>query len=569
MQTADKAAMARRLRDGRFYIESFLRIRTKESKLERFILNPAQVRLYETIEKLRAEGKPVRVIILKARQMGFSTLTEGLIFHRAATGKNVNALIVAHREDSTGNLFKMSKRFLENLPEVLRPMTRSSNAQEILFENPDKNLERKALNPGLMSRIRCQTAGGTGIGRSDTIQLVHASEFAFWPGEKRATWAGIMQAVPDTPESMVIIESTANGYDEFHAMWEAAVKGENDFTPMFFPWYEFPSYRRKPDPGTEWTAGERELQERYGLDEEQLAWRRWCIRNNCAGDIQLFKQEYPSYAEEAFLTSGQAVFDRELIQRRIQEAPEPVKVGEFRYEVGADPTVLKKIRWVERENGCIRIYAEPVKGRPYVLGGDTAGTGSDYFTGQVLDNITGKQVAVLRHQYDEDQYARQMYCLGLYYNTALIGIEVNYSTYPVKMLGLMGYPKQYVREIPDTFTGGTKNAFGWNTTSKTRPLAIAELVQLFREGPEMVLDRETLKEMQVFQYNDDHRPEALAGEHDDLVMALAIAVQIRRQQDMVLPERERSTKHWTEDMWEDYYAADEATRRYLMEEWGG
>ena len=100
-------------------------------------------------------------------------------------------------------------------------------------------------------------------------------------------------------------------------------------------------------------------------------------------------------------------------------------------------------------------------------------------------------------------------------------------------------------------------------------MAIAELVKAFREDPALVRDRQTLAEMRVFQYNDDHRPEALAGEHDDLVMALAIAVQIRRQQDMVLPERERSTKHWTEDMWEDYYAADEATRRYLMEEWGG
>ena len=560
-----KADLARRLRDGRFYIENFLWIRTKESRLEPFKLNRAQVRLYETIEDLRRRGKPVRVIILKARQMGFSTLTEGLIFHRAATGKNVNALIVAHREDSTGNLFRMSKRFLENLPKALRPMTRSSNAREILFENPDKNLERKALNPGLMSRIRCQTAGGSGIGRSDTIQLVHASEFAFWPGDKTATWTGIMQAVPDTAESMVIVESTANGYDEFHAMWEAAVKGENDFTPLFFPWYEFPGYRRKPDPGTEWSAAERELQARYGLDEEQLAWRRWCIRNNCAGDEAMFRQEYPSYAEEAFLLSGSAVFDRELIARRIQDAPEPLHVGEFVFE--ADGFRIRDIRWMERPGGCIRIYREPEKGRPYVIGGDTAGTGSDWFTGQVLDNITGGQAAVLRHQFDEDQYARQMYCLGLYYNTALIGVEVNYSTYPVKMLGWMGYPKQYVREIPDSFTGQTKNAYGWATTAKTRPLAIAELVASFREGPETVLDRETLKEMQVFQYNDDHRPEAMAGEHDDLVMALAIAGQIRRQQDMTIPERERSTKLWTQDMWEDYNAADEAMRRYLMEIW--
>lgn len=560
----DKGAMRAFLRNPRAYIERFLYIRTKDSQIRRFELNDAQARLYTAVESLRREGKPVRIIVLKARQMGFSTLTEGLIFHRAATGRNVNALILAHREDSTANLFKMSKRFLENLPPALRPMTRSSNAQEILFENPDKNLQRKALAPGLQSRIRCQTAGGTGIGRSDTIQLVHASEFSFWPGDKKGTWAGIMQAVPDTPESMVIVESTANGYDEFHEMWEAAVNGENDFLPMFFPWFEFPSYRRKPDPGTEWTAEERELQERYGLEDEQLAWRRWCIRNNCAGDENLFRQEYPTYPEEAFLTSSHAVFDRDIIARRLQDALEPVRVGEFRYDPGRMPAIT----WTDRENGCVRIYRDVEKDRPYVLGGDTAGTGSDWFTGQVLDNITGRQVAVLRHQFDEDQYAEQVYCLGRYYNDALVGIEVNYSTYPVKTLAKMGYPKLYVREVPDDFTGKFQTAYGWDTNRKTRPLAIAELVQLFRADPGMVTDRQTLKEMQVFQYNDDHRPEALAGEHDDLVMALAIATQLRGQQSMVMPERERSTRNWTPDMWEDYYRASPEGRKYLMEKWG-
>lgn len=560
----NKASMRARLRDVRWYIENHLYIRTKDSRTVLFAMNPAQIRLYETIEKLRAEGKPVRVIILKARQMGFSTLTEALIFQRAATGKNVNALIVAHREDSTSNLFKMSKRFLERLEPALRPMTRSSNAQEILFENPDKNLERKALNPGLMSRIRCQTAGGYGIGRSDTIQLVHASEFAFWPGDKKGIWAGIMQAVPDSPETMVIVESTANGFDEFHDMWERAERGESDFVPMFFPWYEFPAYRRKPDPDTEWTKKERELQERYGLDEGQLAWRRWCIRNNCAGDEDLFRQEYPSNPEEAFLTSGRPVFDPEKVNDRLQAVGEPIRRGEFVEAPGQWPPY----RFEERERGCVCIYREPVEGRPYVIGGDTAGEGSDFFTGQVIDNITGGQVAVLRHQYDEDQYARQMYCLGLYYNEALIGIEVNYSTYPVKTLANMGYPRLYVRELPDTYAGGLKKAFGWDTNAKTRPLAVAEAVQMFRTDPALVVDRETLKEMKVFQYNELRRPAAMEGEHDDLVIALCIAWSIRGQQDMTEGFTEDSMDGWSESMKEDYWNADEITRRHLMKIWG-
>lgn len=553
---------------ARSYIERNLYIRTKDSKIVPLKLNPAQLRLYKALEAQRRAKKPMRVIILKARQLGFSTLAEALIFQRTATRRNVNSLIVAHREDSTANLFKMSKLFFEQLPDELRPMHKSSNARELVFENPERDPKKKAEDPGLMSRIRCNTAGGSGIGRSDTLHNVHASEFAFWSGDKTATWIGIMQAVPSTPDTMVIVESTANGFDEFHRMWEAAVRGESDFEPLFFPWFENPAYRRKPAPGTVWTAEEETLAERYGLDREQLAWRRWCIRNNCAGDERIFRQEYPSCPDEAFLTTGQSVFDNEKAAARRQRAIRPVARGEFLYDVDEDPTRIRNIRWHERPDGMIRIYERPLPRRHYVVGGDTAGVGSDWFTGQVVDNLTGAQAAVLRHQYDEDQYARQMYCLGRYYNDALIGVETNYSTYPVKMLSLMGYPRLYVRELADTYTGAVREAFGFETTSRTRPVIIAQLVASFREHPEIVSDADTLGEMMTFQYNRERRPEAMPGEHDDLVMALAIAHGIRSQQEILdEPEAGRSAL-WTRDMLEDYDNADEEGRRFLVKLWG-
>lgn len=555
--------------DARGYIEKYLRIKTKRARIEKLRFNPAQARLYEALMEQDRAGKPMRAIVLKARQMGFSTLAEALIFWMAATEGNRNGLIVAHRQDSTRNLFEMSKRYYDHLPKDRRPMMKASNAQEILFDNPEKNAEKRAENPGLNSRIRCQTAGGGGIGRSDTLQMVHASEFAFWPGDKKDTFIGIMQAVPSESGTLVIVESTANGFDEFHELWEAAVNGESDFVPMFFPWFEMAEYRKPVPPGTEWTQAELEMRERYGLDDEQLQWRRWCIKNNCAGDVDKFRQEYPSYPEEAFLTSGSAVFDSDLVAARLQAVSEPVRIGRFEYDDDPQkPAEMVNIRFAEREDGCVRIYEEPEKGRPYVIGGDTAGTGSDWFTGQVLDNITGRQVAVLRHQYDEDQYAKQMYCLGRFYNDALIGIEVNYSTYPVKLLELMRYPRQYLRQRLDTLSGGYQDALGWETTSRTRPVAIAELVKGFREDPELVRDRQTLMEMRVFQYNADHRPEALPGEHDDLVMALCIANAIRGQQTMTLPGKKRATDGWTADMWEDYQNANAATKRELMRMWG-
>ena len=558
-----------RLQDAAWYIPQNLKIKTKDAQLVPLVMNKPQRRLFDALREQERAGKPMRVIILKARQMGFSTLAEALIFHRAATRRRQNAMIVAHRDDSTKNLFGMSKRYYDCLPEPLKPMRRASNAQELIFDNPDRNADRRRKHPGLDSRIRCQTAGGGGIGRSDTLQMVHASEFAFWPGDKVETWIGIMQAVPAEPGTLVIVESTANGFDEFHRMWEAAVSGESDFIPMFFPWFELDEYRKPVPPGTEWTAAERELAERYGLDGEQLAWRRWCIKNNCAGDAEKFRQEYPSYPEEAFLTSGNAVFDADLVADRLQETGAPVSVGQFRYDSDPhNPAYMGNIRWEEREDGCIRIYEPPQKDRPYVVGGDTAGTGSDWFTGQVLDNITGRQAAVLRRQYDEDEYARQMYCLGRHFNDALLAIEINYSTYPVKLLELMRYPKQYLRELPDRIGTEFREALGWETTSRTRPVAIAGLVQGFREDPALVCDRQTLMEMRVFRYNADHRPEALPGEHDDLVMALAIANAVRPQQSMTEPKKERRAKGWTADMWEDYNAASPEMKKVLMKEWG-
>ncbi len=556
------------LSEERAFIEKNLYIRTKDARLRRLKLNPAQRRLYQTLLRQKKQGKPQRVIILKARQLGFSTLAEAMIFSRTARHRNVNSLIVAHREDSTANLFKMSRLFYERLPEELRPMTKNSNARELVFESPERDAGKKAANPGLMSCIRCNTAGGEGIGRSDTLHNVHASEFAFWRGDKAATWVGIMQAVPAKKDTMVIVESTANGFDEFHRMWEQAVRGESDFEPLFFPWFENRDYRMKVIPGTQWTEEEQALAEKYGLEEEQLQWRRWCIQNNCAGDETLFKQEYPACPDEAFVTGGQSVFDNEQVAARRARAPAPEEQGEFRYDRTEDPTVLTNIRWEAQKNGIVRIYEKPVAGRPYVIGGDTAGTGGDWFVGQVLDNSSGRQVAVLRHRFDEDMYARQMYCLGRYYNNALIGIETNYSGYPNKMLEMMGYPRLYVREKVDDFTGALLTAYGFETNRKTRPLMIAGLVEAFREEPELVRDKDTLGEMLSFQYNARRRPEAIAGEHDDLVMALAIAHYIRDQQSYEDEPAPGAKRRWTKDMRQDYENADEEGRRLLIKLWG-
>lgn len=523
------------------YIENCLKIKTKSGTVVPFRLNDAQRKLYAVAKRQQDAGKPVRLIILKARQLGFSTLTEGLIFHACATRKNVNALIVAHREDATANLFRMSKLFYDELPAPVKPMLRASNAQELVFENPSKLRSEREARPGLRSRIRCATAGGRGIGRSDTLQCVHLSEYAFWPDGadgKASTLAGILQAVPSLPGTMVVIESTANGFEDFKERWDAAVAGENDFEPVFFAWFENPDYSMPVVPGTEWTPEERDLKAAYQLTDEQLQWRRWCIANNCGGSLDMFRQEYPASPGEAFLHSGTGVFDNEQIVLRLERLPEPAGRGEF---VDGE--------WTEGETGAITLYELPEEGVPYVIGGDTAGEGSDYFTAIVIDNVSGRIVAKLRQKYSEPEYVRQICALGRFYNDALVAIETNFSTYPVMKLQEMEYPNQYSREREDTYTRQMRKSYGFRTDRQSRPRAIANLVEVFSSHPEWFTDRELLEEMLTFCYNEDHRPEALAGKHDDLVMGAAITYAVRHQQRMtVLTEPEKPREKLIDQM---------------------
>lgn len=504
----------------KLYIENYLKIKTKDSEavpLKNW--HTAQLKVYETIAECAKNKRPARLIILKARQLGISTITEAIIFKKTATKKHVNSAIIAHKEEATTNLFNMFKFYKDNLPDALRPQTLASNAKEVIFNTKD--------NKGLNSKIKCMTANSGGVGRSDTIHNLHISEYAFWPNNKVETLTGLLQAVPNTPDSLVIIESTANGFDEFKTLWDKAVNGDNDFIPLFFPWYDMPNYR-EPYNGFELTKEEEELKTKFNLDNEQLAWRRWCIANNCSGEVDIFNQEYPATPEDAFIASGRCIFDTTKINERLKQVEPPIKRGQFEYDY--DGLTIYNIRWKDDPKGCISIYKDIKKNYPYVIGGDTSGEGSDFFIGQVIDNTTGEQVAILRHQFDEDLYARQMYCLGKYYNNALIGVETNFSTYPQKELQRLKYLNLYVREVEDTFTGRTSEQFGFKTTTLTRPIILANLVEIFRENINLINDRTTLNEALTFIKNEKGKPEAEQGKHDDTIIALAITYYIRTQQ---------------------------------------
>ena len=274
---------------------------------------------------------------------------------------------------------------------------------------------------------------------------------------------------------------------------------------------------------------------------------------------------YSVYCLGQWGVTGQTVFPSEAVTERLARLENPLRRGVFECDIIGNR--VENVRFLEEEDGPVAIYREPLPGRPYVIGGDTAGEGSDFFVLQVLDNVTGEQVAVFRRcRVDEDVFAHQAFCLGRFYNDALIALESNWSTYPVLELERLRYPRQYVRESFDTYTHEVKSAFGFRTDRQTRPVIIANLIRAVREDIAFLNDGNTLEEMLTFVRNESLRPEAAAGAHDDCVMALAIGHFVRGQQrDYDVPAEKRE---WTEDMVEDYYRASADERRLLESMWG-
>lgn len=274
---------------------------------------------------------------------------------------------------------------------------------------------------------------------------------------------------------------------------------------------------------------------------------------------------YAVYCLGQWGVTGKTVFPAGAVTERLGQLGPALKTGFFDYDYNG--AAVTNIRFIEEENGPVRIYGEPQPGRPYVIGGDTAGEGSDCFVLQCVDNISLEQVATFRRQrLDEDVFARQAYCLGLWFNQALIALETNWSTYPVLELERLRYPRQYVRETFDRYTHALKSSFGFRTDVKTRPVIIANLIKAVREDIALLRDRSTLEEMLTFVRNESMRPEAEAGAHDDCIMALAIALFARSQQrTYVLPA---VGQVWTADMWEDYQNGDRNDRREMIKRWG-
>lgn len=523
-----------RIRKFDYYAQEYLKIRNKAGESISFKMNTEQVKVYKIIQKLKQQNKPVRLIILKSRQEGISTLIEGFVFHDSVINPLRNSLIISHDPDGSNNLFKMCKFFYENVPEDMRPMKRYSNKKELVFDNP-KDEERLAGIKGLESSITVSTASKTEV-RGSTIQNLHGSEVAFWPNATELMLAA-SQMVPDLPNTMIALESTGNGIGGyFYDTWVKAITGKNSYIPIFLPWWDFKEYEREWEVGMTLIEDEIEIKNLYNLSNEKIAWRRWAIANKCNGDILKFNQEYPACWEEAFVASGSPKFNMPNLRMMYAYRKDPIFIGEIDGEFTHDGLLQSGPILTPSQSGRLKIYQKPKQGHYYTIGGDVAkGTPtSDNSCLQVYDVKFGDCVATWYGKIDPTEFAKVSALLGMHYagafkeHGALLAVEVNRDgiTTNRELYYNLRYKNLYFRRNLMNKGDDKGESLGFLTSGTTRPIIINALADFITNAEGELNDEQSLLECQTFVINKSGFPEAQEGSHDDAVMALSIAIHV-------------------------------------------
>jgi len=476
-EALDRTIGGRTVRD--LLISDMLKIRRKGEGVGLIELNRAQQEYSRRCSQ--------RNIVLKARQLGVTTYIAARFFIQTITRPGTLTVQVAHTEDSAQAIFSIVRRFWENLPRRMRRgalRTSRANVRQLVF-------------PALDSEYRVETADDN-AGRGMTIHHLHCSEVSRWPRGGKETLASLRAAV--VPNGEIVLESTARGAaGVFYEEWQKAE--ETGYTQHFFPWWYDKSYRENVRKGKvlPLTEEEKVLAALHGLTEEQIAWRRktWKTMRNLAG------QEYAEDAVSCFLASGECVFDVEAIEKAAAHAGAPVE---------------------SQDNGRLLIWLPPNRGgqRQYIIGVDTAGGGADgdYSCAQVIERTMGLQCAELHGHFPPFELARRVMALAGVYGNALVAVERNNQGY-----GVLAHLKDLHYE--NLYEQGGQE--GWLTSVVTRPAMIENLAGVLVEQPELFHSPRLLEELKTFVRHADGHGAAAEGAHDDCVMAMAIALAVRRE----------------------------------------
>ena len=496
-------------------------IKTKAGELIKLKLNKAQLYILSKIKELRAQGKPIRMWILKARQEGVSTLIESIIYAITSQTANINTLIMADEDDHSDNLFEMSKLFHERLSvddPHLAPIKKKSNEKKLEFDK-------------IHAQIIIATAKNLEAARSHTYQIVHLSEVAYFRDLK-----GVMKAlnssVPKLPLTMIFGETTANGMEDFHEEWERAVDGKTDWTPVFIPWFWMDEYSMPlvngemypvDHPSISLSAFEAQeiiLKSKYDLTDEQLNWRRYVIINDLSGDVVSFRQEYPSCPEEAFAVTGEHFFDIDALESF--QLFDPITKGEI------FPENLK-YEFRDMDHGRIELFEKPWPGPVYYITFDTSkGVNRDEAAIYVGNVRLNQDAAIVAGNYDPDDLAEMAINLGYYFNNALIICENNgYGLMTCKTI-FNKYGNVYFRAISKTGSVKETKELGFNTNNQSRTEMLARMSEEIRLRSTVMKSKRLNYECKTFIINAENgKAEAQKNKQDGLVICRAIFSQVR------------------------------------------
>jgi hypothetical protein len=526
-------------------------IQTKSDGIKPFYPNSIQTRIIERIWALQQSGKPVRLLIPKARQHGVTTLLVAIIFSMTLFRENINSVVMAHVDDVATEIFAKAQLMYEYLPERFQTKRVRSNVKELKFDNH--------------SKIRVKSAESKRQ-RGVTSQVLLCSEVAYYSDSEKLM-TGLLQTIPLDPATMVIMESTGNGVGGyFYDMCQKSAIGENEYETVFLPWHMNSEYSieylgtRDQRLGTsdfvfDKRYGDEEYyQETFGLTSDQLLWRRYQIDNNFNGSLPSFMQEYPASLHECFISSGLPVFDILKLEEIERNCINPSYVGYI--QLGTKDQGLGN-SFIENINGDLKVYRsfnldtrqlqKPEWRNRYICAVDTGGVweGADYSVALIFDRVEREVVAILRGHYDSYEFAEMAVQMCKYYENACLVIEINRWSSETEdetslldqVINKLQYSNLYYRKIYDKMANVYTKKVGFHTNSSTKRLVVERLrqsvVDWCQPGASDATsirfnDCEIIREMKTYIINRSRTGKtvfmAQEGCKDDRVMAMGIAL---------------------------------------------
>ncbi len=534
------------IRDKRWRLDNLYFLITKDGKKEVFKMNRAQLHFFENY--LIQPGKIYhRHVILKARQLGFTTFIDIFILDEILFNTNKEGLIVAHKSEDAVQIFDKKIDFaIRNMaPDVKGAYFKinhnsAKKIQVVVDYGPEK---------GATSSIAVSVSG-----RSGTYHLVHISEFAkmcvLFPKRAEEVETGTFPTVPF--DGFIFIESTAEGmagrfYEIFNENWNSRDKitpllSRVQFLPHFYNWqYDDMEMKKIYEPIPTSEMEECEIDWEEYKNENKLSpieityyYMKWLQFGGKGGTdaVKKLKQEYPTTPEEAFLSTGQNYFPIAKVASLLTK----VKQG-FRGELHTNEK--GDVEFIPNSSGNFEMFNKPEIGTKYIIGGDTS-EGLAHGDAQVLYVINHKTEScdgIYKSQVPPDELANEAYKVGKFYNWGLLAIESNKDGLWVNdALSKMGYINLYSRKVFDDITQKITHFFGWKTTSSTRSFALVALKAVFLRKSDG-FPTALLKEMFTFVRNIKGKAEAMDKKNDDVVMAAAIGYAVLQEQGKYIADK--------------------------------